>query len=68
MVAGQIAELGIDTKNAAESGDRPEDGQAADANQLTFFAAEWGYSAFPAEEWQPHWIRLGAAQELVSRI
>lgn len=67
MVAGQIAELGIDKADAAYIGDRPEDGQAADANQLTFFAAEWGYSAFPTEEWQPHWIRLSTAQELVSR-
>lgn len=68
MVAGQISELGIEKATAAYIGDRPEDGHAADANQLTFYAAEWGYSAFPEDEWQAHWIRLRSADELIARI
>lgn len=68
MVAGQLARQNIEKATAAYVGDRPEDGQAADANGLDFYAAEWGYSTFPAEEWQAHWHRLTAAGDLPRQI
>jgi len=64
MLAEQLKEQQIPVDSAAYIGDRPEDGQAADANGLTFFAADWGYSAFPPNNTPPHWITLTSPSTL----
>lgn len=48
MIAAQIAELGIDPALACYIGDKLEDGHAAEANNLAFNIAGWGYG-----EWHP---------------
>lgn len=53
MLARQLEDENISFLSAAYIGDRPEDGLAADANQLTFYAAQWGYSVFPADDSTP---------------
>jgi phosphoglycolate phosphatase len=64
MLTGLLKEQNIHIATAAYVGDRPEDGYAADANALAFYAAEWGYSAFPPEETAKHWIKASAPCEL----
>lgn len=64
MITAQLEEQGIAPQTAAYVGDRPEDGQAADANKLTFYAAQWGYSAFPEEDSPAHWIKLERPADL----
>ncbi len=65
MIAGLIQEQRIAHASAAYVGDRPEDGLAADANGLPFYAAEWGYSAFPVEGTPAHWLRLNSPGDLL---
>ncbi|NJD25032.1 MAG: haloacid dehalogenase [Betaproteobacteria bacterium] len=64
MIASLLAMHEIDPASAAYVGDRPEDGEAADANALPFFAADWGYSSFPDEGLPTAWVRLTAPGEL----
>lgn len=58
MIGGLIQDQGPVLGSATYVGNRPEDGFAADANDLPFYAADWGYSAFPAQETPAHWVRL----------
>lgn len=65
MIAGLMQDQGIAHLSAAYVGDRPEDGLAADANGLPFYAAEWGYSAFPVNGTPAHWVRLNTPGDLL---
>jgi len=65
MIADLMQDQGIVHASAAYVGDRPEDGLAADANGLPFYAAEWGYSAFPAKNTPAHWVRLTTPGDLL---
>ena len=65
MIAALLATHKIDPASAAYVGDRPEDGEAADANGLQFFAANWGYSGFPSEATRASWVRLAAPGDLL---
>lgn len=67
MIAGQLAREGIPRHQAAYVGDRPEDGQAADANQLPFFAATWGYSAL-ATQALAHWRLIDSPMALIQHL
>ncbi len=49
MIAAQIAEQGLLAGQSCYVGDKKEDGVAADANALRFFAAAWGYGDWRAE-------------------
>lgn len=64
MLGHQLAAQAISTASAAYVGDRVEDGMAADANHLTFYAATWGYSGFPNAEWSQRWIKAGTPNEI----
>lgn len=64
MITALLLDGHIDKARAVYIGDRPEDGLAADANQLPFLAAEWGYSQFPADEAKPHWIKFNTPEAL----
>ncbi len=68
MIASLLAAHEIDPGSAAYVGDRPEDGEAADANGLKFFAADWGYSSFPAENLPASWVCLETPAELLGRL
>ncbi len=65
MIAGLMQDQGIAHLSAAYVGDRPEDGLAADANGLPFYAADWGYSTFPAKDTPAHWVRLTTPCDLL---
>ena len=58
MIARQLAEQAIDPTTTAYIGDRREDGEAARANRLAFFAATWGYGAIDAASLPPDWRHL----------
>lgn len=55
MIARLVSDLRIPRDTAVYIGDRSEDGESADANQLTFCAATWGYGSLAAEDMAPHW-------------
>jgi phosphoglycolate phosphatase len=55
MIAAQLFEQGLPVRQACYIGDKLEDGQAADANQLDFFAAIWGYGEWTKNNWPNHW-------------
>ncbi len=55
MIARLMADRSIDPGQAVYVGDRPEDGESADANRLPFFAANWGYGSLSPDEMQPGW-------------
>ncbi|QID17337.1 HAD hydrolase-like protein [Nitrogeniibacter mangrovi] len=58
MIARQLDEQHIDPHRAAYVGDRREDGDAAQANRLPFFAATWGYGALTPDALEPGWQHL----------
>ena len=64
MLTQLLLDLNIEKTKASYIGDRPEDGQAADKNELTFYAAEWGYSPFSENETQQHWIKVNTPEAL----
>ena len=64
MLSRLLQDLNIEKTKASYIGDRPEDGQAADKNELTFYAAEWGYSPFSENETQQHWIKVNTPEAL----
>lgn len=59
MIKQQLSDQGITVQQAAYIGDRREDGEAADANHLLFYGAQWGYAAFSKSETPKHWQLLG---------
>lgn len=67
MLTHLLREQSIASATAAYVGDRAEDGQAADANDLTFFAANWGYGPFSEERLPGTWTLVATPRDL-SRI
>lgn len=55
MIARLLADQNIARDQAIYIGDRSEDGESADANNLPFIAVTWGYGSLTASEMQPHW-------------
>lgn len=68
MLARLLDELGIDPLHAVYVGDRIEDGAAADANQLPFIAANWGYGSLAASALRPHWRAAEQPQALPAMV
>lgn len=64
MIKQQLRDQGIAVRQTAYMGDRPEDGDAADANHLVFYGAQWGYAPFSAPETPKHWQLLNTPAEL----
>ena len=60
MLKQLLLDLEIDKTKASYIGDRPEDGQAADKNELAFYAAEWGYSPFVDNEAEQNWTKINS--------
>ncbi|MCB1916298.1 MAG: HAD hydrolase-like protein [Rhodocyclaceae bacterium] len=65
MIARLLADHGIDRADAVYVGDREEDGLAADANGLPFFAATWGYGSLPHEQLKHGWRAAADPAELL---
>lgn len=68
MLECQLREQGISPGAAAYIGDTREDGVAASANGLHFFAADWGYGSF--DDWLgvPLWSRLVTPSSLLQSL
>ncbi|MFV0662724.1 HAD family hydrolase [Denitromonas sp.] len=58
MIGRLLAERGIAANQAAYVGDRLEDGEAASANALPFYAATWGYGAITPDALRSGWMHL----------
>lgn len=58
MIERLLDEQHIGPHQAAYVGDRLEDGEAANANALPFFAATWGYGAIDPDALAPGWTHL----------
>ena len=55
MIARLLADQNIPREQAIYIGDRSEDGESADANNLPFIAVTWGYGSLTASEMRPGW-------------
>ena len=68
MIARLLADLDIAREEAVYVGDRSEDGLSANANQLPFLAATWGYGSLSPAEMAPHWRALPSPATLADMI
>ncbi len=55
MIARLLADQGIARDQAIYIGDRSEDGESADANDLPFIAVTWGYGSLTPAEMRTSW-------------
>jgi phosphoglycolate phosphatase len=63
MIGRVVAEHGLPTKECLYIGDRLEDGQSADANQMDFALVSWGYAGDVAQ-CKPYWYRCAQVEAL----
>jgi phosphoglycolate phosphatase len=68
LLAKQISEQGLDTGTTLYIGDKREDGEAAEANALTFFYASWGYGELDREQLDKDWHWLNQPMQLCERV
>lgn len=68
MIGRLMQDRGIARADAVYVGDRSEDGESADANQLPFIAATWGYGSLEASEMAPHWRAVASPEALADAI
>lgn len=63
MIGQVVAEHGLSVADCLYIGDRLEDGQSADANQMDFVLVSWGYAGDVAQ-CQPYWHRCAQVAAL----
>ncbi|BAL24050.1 HAD family hydrolase [Azoarcus sp. KH32C] len=68
MIARLLADHCIERDNAVYIGDRSEDGESADANDLPFLAATWGYGSLEPSEMASHWRAFASPTELADSL
>jgi phosphoglycolate phosphatase len=54
----------LDPARTIYVGDKREDGQAAEANELAFYYASWGYGGLQREQLDADWGWLSQPQDL----
>ena len=59
-----LTEIGVTAEKSLYVGDKWEDGVAADANDMAFCAAGWGYGEWNAVKISPGWQVIKTAREL----
>ncbi|MDR2881976.1 MAG: HAD hydrolase-like protein [Azoarcus sp.] len=64
MLGRMLVDQGIDTRRAVYVGDRIEDGEAAEVNNLSFIAATWGYGIPDGEGLAARWRKAATPIEL----
>jgi len=64
MLGRLLIDQGIDTRRAVYVGDRIEDGEAAEANDLPFIAATWGYGIPCVGGMAARWRKAATPSEL----
>lgn len=68
MIGRLLADHEIPVAGSIYIGDRSEDGESADANQLPFLAATWGYGSITPEEMPPHWRAVGTPDAMLATL
>ncbi|PKO35184.1 MAG: haloacid dehalogenase [Betaproteobacteria bacterium HGW-Betaproteobacteria-7] len=67
MIGRLLADQTIPRNAAIYIGDRSEDGESADANELPFIAVTWGYGSLQQAEMRDEW-RMAPRPELLSEM
>ena len=67
MIRRLMEDHSIQRESAVYIGDRNEDGESADANNLPFIAVTWGYGSLTAEEMRAEW-RSASRTDSLSRL
>lgn len=68
MIAALPADSGINPGAAVYVGDKREDGEAADRNELRFFAVAWGYGDWKTSQPAAHWNLVMRPAQLQSAL
>lgn len=68
MIGRLLADHEIPVAGSIYIGDRSEDGESADANQLPFLAATWGYGSITPEEMPPDWRAVGTPDAMLATL
>lgn len=68
MIGRLLADHELPKESAIYIGDRSEDGESADANDLPFIAATWGYGSIAPEDMPAHWLAAGTPAEMSQRL
>ena len=68
MIRRLMADHELPEGSSIYIGDRSEDGESADANQLPFIAATWGYGSIAPEEMPPHWRAVGTPDAMLAAL
>jgi len=68
MIGRLLSDRDIPVSAAIYIGDRAEDGESADANNLSFIATTWGYGSLEQGELLPHWRAASSPGELASLL
>lgn len=68
MIGRLLSDREIPLAAAVYIGDRTEDGESADANQLPFIATTWGYGSVAAEDMATHWRAVDTPAALAKAL
>ena len=68
LIGSLLGEMTVDAGTCVYIGDKREDGEAADANQMPFIAVGWGYGEWGPEMMKPGWIHISTFVEAMETI
>lgn len=68
MMRSQLEELAVPSSQSCYIGDKKEDGIAADANHVLFYAAGWGYGEWQDIQIPDHWVTISEPAQLVEQL
>jgi phosphoglycolate phosphatase len=66
LIRGIAADAVVDMQRVPYVGDKWEDGEAADANGMPFFAAGWGYGSWDSGTMPAGWNIVNSPHELIA--
>ena len=65
LIRSIVEEMRLSPESSLYVGDKLEDGEAAEANRMPFFAAGWGYGDWGAIAMPPGWRLIRSPHEIV---
>jgi phosphoglycolate phosphatase len=68
MINTLLYEMSVDAATSVYVGDKLEDGEAAEENQMPFIAVEWGYGEWDAKKIKPGWILVSSPVEAMGTL
>lgn len=66
LLGSLLRELSVQAADSVYMGDKLEDGKAAEANQMPFIAAGWGYGEWSSSILKPEWLLFSTVQDFMS--